>query len=215
MPAAESTWDLVRDERVELADLVDGLTEPQWNTQSLCSAWRVRDVVAHLIDGASLTTGRALRTAARYGFRLERMRQEEAIKRGCAPAAELQTAFRNCVARRTAPPFSSATAVLTDTVVHTQDIRRPLGLVRTIPARRLAAALAFAAARRAPSLPGRERVAGLRLHATDLDWTHGDGPDVYGPGEALLMAMAGRPVALADLTGGGLDVLASRIVPRR
>ena len=32
-----------------------------------------------------------------------------------------------------------------------------------------------------------------------------------GPGEALLMAMAGRPAALADLTGQGVETLRERL----
>ena len=31
-----------------LADLLDGLTTAQWESPSLCSEWRIRDVAAHL-----------------------------------------------------------------------------------------------------------------------------------------------------------------------
>jgi hypothetical protein len=51
----------------------------------------------------------------------------------------------------------------------------------------------------------------LRLVATDIDWSHGDGPEVTGPGEALLMAIARRPAALADLRGAGVSILAERL----
>ena len=54
----------------------------------------------------------------------------------------------------------------------------------------------------------RGRTRGLRLVATDIDWSHGGGPEVRGPGEALLMAMAGRGDALKDLSGPGKDELA-------
>ena len=53
----------------------------------------------------------------------------------------------------------------------------------------------------------------LRLVATDLEWTHGKGPEVRGPGEALLMVMAGRADALGDLHGPGLTTLAARLNP--
>ena len=49
------------------------------------------------------------------------------------------------------------------------------------------------------------------LLPTDVDWTHGDGPEVSGPGEALIMAAAGRRVALDELTGDGVATLAERI----
>jgi hypothetical protein len=60
-------------------------------------------------------------------------------------------------------------------------------------------------------LPGKKRSADLHLKATDLDWEHGEGADVTGPAEALLMAMAGRKEALVDLTGPGVDTLRQRI----
>lgn len=42
------------------------------------------------------------------------------------------------------------------------------------------------------------------------DWAHDTGPEVTGPAEALLMAMAARPDALNQLTGPGKTVLAQR-----
>jgi hypothetical protein len=51
----------------------------------------------------------------------------------------------------------------------------------------------------------------VRLIATDIDWVFGDGLEVAGPGEALIMAMAARPDALNQLTGPGKGLLAQRI----
>ena len=45
--------------------------------------------------------------------------------------------------------------------------------------------------------------------ATDLDWSHGDGQLVSGPGEAILMQILGRDTA-DELTGDGVAVLAAR-----
>ncbi len=60
---------------------------------------------------------------------------------------------------------------------------------------------------------GKSRAKGLRLTAPDIDWTHGSGPTVSGPGEALLVALAGRPSGLTDLTGDGVPTLAERQGP--
>ncbi len=38
-------------ERRELADLLDTLRADQWNRQSLCAGWRVREVAAHMSTG--------------------------------------------------------------------------------------------------------------------------------------------------------------------
>lgn len=98
---------------------------------------------------------------------------------------------------------------LTDNMIHQQDIRRCLGVPRIIATERLRAALDFA--RFAPLLRGAWRARGVRLTATDLDWSHGKGPVVRGPGEALLMFMAGRPDGLRDLDGPGKSKLAQRL----
>ncbi|HNM85526.1 MAG TPA: maleylpyruvate isomerase family mycothiol-dependent enzyme, partial [Mycobacterium sp.] len=48
--------EMARDERREFADFLATLTPEQWDEPSLCSRWRVRDVVAHTISYDELTT---------------------------------------------------------------------------------------------------------------------------------------------------------------
>ncbi len=98
---------------------------------------------------------------------------------------------------------------LVDGMIHHQDIRRPLGQPRTIAAERLERVLQLVP--KNPRLGARPRIKGLPLRATDVDWTHGNGPEVTGPGEALLMTMAGRAEAVADLGGPGQRMLAQRL----
>ena len=63
----------------------------------------------------------------------------------------------------------------------------------------------------APDIGGLWRTRGLRLVATDLPFAAGVGPEVRGPAEALLMAMAGRRSVVSELSGPGQAKLASRI----
>lgn len=100
---------------------------------------------------------------------------------------------------------------LTDGVVHHQDIRRPLGLLREIPAERLRVVLDVA--RTAPTIGAAKRIRGLTLVATDLDRTTGAGPVVEGPAESLLMALAGRRGVAAELSGPGRPTLGERLPP--
>jgi hypothetical protein len=74
-------------------------------------------------------------------------------------------------------------------------------------------ALSFA--RFAPPIGAFWRARGLRLVASDLGWAAGRGPEVRGPGEALLMAISGRRGVVQELTGPGQATLASRIGPGR
>jgi len=94
-------------------------------------------------------------------------------------------------------------------MIHQQDIRRPLGRNRTIPAERLRSALQRSLY--VPILKTAWRSRGLRLIATDVDWTHGSGPEVRAPGEALLMSLAGRGTALNELAGPGAPILLHRL----
>jgi len=98
---------------------------------------------------------------------------------------------------------------LTDSLIHQQDIRRAIGIAREVPGDRLVEALDISL--RAPTLSSKKNAAGLRLAPDDLDWRHGEGPQLTGPGEAVLMACAGRSDALADLDGPGLETLRARV----
>jgi hypothetical protein len=56
----------------------------------------------------------------------------------------------------------------------------------------------------------KRRIAGVTLKANDVEWTHGEGPEVVGPMIAIVLAMAGRTDAHRDLSGEGLATLTSR-----
>jgi hypothetical protein len=89
------------------------------------------------------------------------------------------------------------------------DIRRPTGLVRVVPQVTL---LNVADTMKGIGFPikTKSRIAGLRMSATDVDWTTGDGPSVEGPLASLVLAMVGRAAAFDDLSGDGLSLLRSR-----
>jgi uncharacterized protein (TIGR03083 family) len=201
--------ELARAERLAFADFLAGLTEEQWATPSLCAGWSVRDVAAHCVSFEEIS-GRAL--AAR--FLKGRLQTDRINALAVADLVDASTDHLIGLLRDNAEPHGlgagfGGRVALTDNMIHQQDIRRPLGLARTIPAERLRAALDFV--RYAPTIRGAWTVRGLRLIATDLDWTHGKGPELRGQGEALLMAMAGRSDGLKDLEGPGTATLAARL----
>ena len=207
------TWQMVDAERADFADLADSLTPEQWDQPSLCTAWKVRDVVAHCVEGATESKGTTVAKVLKYGFRIDTMLEKEAVKKGAAPTDELRTDLRESVGARKTPPAVNAEALLADEVVHQQDVRRVLDLPRSIPEDRLRVALDSVKGSGASYLPAKKRLRGLHLCATDLDWDAGEasGDEVRGAGEALLMALAGRPAALDDLTGPGVATLRERI----
>ncbi|QBJ94905.1 maleylpyruvate isomerase family mycothiol-dependent enzyme [Rhodococcus sp. ABRD24] len=200
---------LAHAERAQLAAFLHSLTPQQWQVPSLCAGWTVRDVVAHMLSYEELGPGGVARRFARGWLRFDRA---NAIGlddfAGYSPHQLLDLLERSMQPRGLTTAFGSRIA-LVDGMIHQQDIRRPLGVAREIPAERLVPALDFV--RIAPPIGARRRILGLRLVATDLNWTAGSGPDVCGPGEALLMSIAGRHGVADELEGPGLATLRSRI----
>jgi len=196
-------------EREDLAGLLAELTPGQWEQPSLCDRWRVRDVVAHIIGYDELSRLGLIRRFAKGGFLPNRINQVGVDDyRTRSPDELRQIVARHLQPRGLTAGFGGMIA-LVDGMIHQQDIRRALGIRRTIPSDRLRAVLEYALY--APAVRGAWRARGVRLMATDVDWSHGSGQDVRGPGEALLMAMAGRPCALDDLSGPGKPKLAKNI----
>lgn len=200
---------LAEQERAELAALLRSLTPTQWDARSLCPDWTVRDVALHIISYDELTTPALVATLLRGGLRVGSVNRVALARyRDLATDDIISLVERHQRPRGLTSGFKGGIA-LTDGTIHQQDIRRPLRLIREIPEQRLVPVLDFAL--RAPTLPSKRTSKGLRLSATDISWSHGDGPEVSGPGEALLMAVAGRQDALEQLTGEGVSVLADRI----
>ncbi|WP_247596029.1 MULTISPECIES: maleylpyruvate isomerase N-terminal domain-containing protein [unclassified Rhodococcus (in: high G+C Gram-positive bacteria)] len=67
--------DLAAAERRDLADYLDTLTEDEWEQQSLCSGWTVRDVVAHVSSFDVLSWPALFAVFARSRFSLTRCNQ--------------------------------------------------------------------------------------------------------------------------------------------
>lgn len=200
---------LARAERLEFADLLAGLTAEQWDAPTLCAGWRVRDVAAHTMSFEGVPAG-AL--AAR--FLRGRLQTDRINELAVADLAGTSTDDLVAMVRTHATPSGLGSGfggriALVDNMIHQQDVRRPLGLPRIIAPDRLTAALDFA--RWAPLIRGAWQARGVRLVATDLTWESGRGPEVRGPGEALLMVMAGRADGLRDLAGPGAATLARRL----
>ena len=87
-----------------------------------------------------------------------------------------------------------------------------LGREPAIPADALVAVLNTQVSVPNPFVPAFRNSRGLRLIATDADWTHGErGPIVRGRAAELVSVLGNRPAMLTRLDGDGVDVLASRV----
>lgn len=193
---------MLADERAEMTALLRELSEAEWDAPTLCTGWRVRELVAHLrYDSIALAEYAGITVRNRFSI--------DGVNNAMA-AIGTQRAPAQLLAEFAAAPGSVSRwwprLGLADLFVHQQDIRRPLGRTRDIPADRLRAVLD----RPDPfARPGRY-TKGLQFAATDFDWVKGSGPAVRGRGEALALAMVGRPVVLDELEGEGVAELRRR-----
>jgi len=199
--------DLAYDERSDLARYLRTLTPEQWHAQSLCAKWTVKDVVAHMLSYEDLRFLGLLRRFAKG--RIVRANEIGVQELAHVSPENLMTLLDEHLRPRGLTAGFGGMIGLVDGTIHHQDIRRALGHPRTVPADRLTRILPLIPSN--PRLGAGRRIRGLRLRATDVDWQHGTGPEVIGTGEALLMAMSGRPQVVGELAGEGAPALAGRM----
>jgi uncharacterized protein (TIGR03083 family) len=195
-------------ERAEFVGLLETLTPEQWQQPTLCAEWSVYDVVAHVISYDELDVRELTGRLARAGFNPDRANALGLTDYRQRGKEELVALVKKYGRPRGLTAMFGGMIALTDCMIHQQDIRRPLGLPREIPGERIAPVLRFALF--APPIRGILKVWGVRLIATDLDWSFGFGPEVRGKAEALLMIIAGRRGILPELSGAGVAKLQPR-----
>lgn len=203
------TWAKYDAEREALCSDLAGLDAGQWDTQSLCEKWKVRHVVGHLVEGGDVNASMLI-GLVRNGLNFNRFMANQALEAGGASPESLVARLRGTIGKHKAPPGAKPVNMLIDTVCHSADIRRPLGINRPLPEETLGE-VADNLVKVGFPIGASKRAAGLRLVATDIGWSVGDGPVVEGPAESLILAMAGRRAGLDDLSGDGLAVLRSRV----
>jgi uncharacterized protein (TIGR03083 family) len=203
---SDELWTTIDAERTSLADLLSGLTPEEWERSSWCAGWRVRDVAAHLTL-AHTGAAAALPALVRAGGSFDRMVRDTARAAAVAPTEDLVAAIRAMVGSRRHAVGTTQVEPLTDVLVHGQDIARPLGRERPVPAA-AAATAATRVWRMGWPFWARRRLRGTTLVATDSDWRVGTGPAVCGATGDLLLLVTGRRQVLPALSGPGVAQLA-------
>jgi uncharacterized protein (TIGR03083 family) len=204
------------DEVADIGALLHELDDEAFDTPSLCEGWVVRDVLGHMGLGHTVPMPAMIARVGRYAFNVTKASFTESRTLFAGKDADQIRRFWDEVMVAQHPRRGISRLIPTKTgfldhLIHNQDIRRPTSRPRTIPEVRLSRALELVCTEAGPLFNPRRNVAGLKLHASDIGWTTGDGPAVQGPGEAIVLAAAGRKAALADLEGDGVATLRQRI----
>jgi uncharacterized protein (TIGR03083 family) len=203
--------ELIVDERRHAADLLAGLNGEQLARPSLCAAWTMHEVGAHLTTFLRFGQLKLYAGIAATGADIDEINLRLTRRAADRTIDEIVDELRARAGARTTIPRSGYDPVLTDLVLHDLDIRRPLGIPRTIPEESLWVAFNHLAKAPSPGFAMGARLRDLRLVATDTGWTHGAGAAVRGTAENLLLGVGGRAVALDDLAGDGVPILRRRL----
>jgi uncharacterized protein (TIGR03083 family) len=198
----EQAWQIIQQQRLAIADLLDGLNPREWELPSLCAEWRIRDVAAHLTT-VSIPPSRGALFAdvirARGSF--HRLNTLASRRRARLPTTQIVADLRSHAASRKVPVVTNYRNVLFDVLVHGQDIAIPLEVDLPMP---LQAATDGASRVWSMGWPfwAKRRLRGVRLTATDTDWSVGSGAEIRGPIRGLLLLLTGRTAAAASLLSG-------------
>jgi uncharacterized protein (TIGR03083 family) len=208
---------MLRHNDVRFLGVMAGFTAAEWAAPSLCENWTNHQLLAHVVVGYS---------AAPAAFTAEMLR-----RRGSFDTANTVLACRLAAAREPdellddmdrlrAHPRGLGRVfpkrlLLGDHVTHELDMLYALGRIPDIAAGALTAVLRTQVSVPNPFVPAHRNSRGLRLLATDADWSHGVAADpvVQGPAAALVSALGNRSAALPQLTGPGVHILQSRHAP--
>ena len=201
-------WGAIAKEREALVADLTPLTDDQWRTPSLCEGWTVEDVLGHMTATVEMTPPAFFGAIIKHGFSFTKMANAHILERTSSGPAATLAGFRSVVSSKKHPPGPNP-SWLGETVVHGEDIRRPLGIDHAYDVDALRTVADFYKGSNL-IIGAKKRISGLQLKATDAEWSHGTGPLVEGPLKALVLAMTGRRAAYDDLSGDGVATLRSR-----
>jgi uncharacterized protein (TIGR03083 family) len=187
-------------ERHAFGDVLEGLPESDWSAPSLCSGWRVREVVAHMTMPFRYAAPRFIAEMVRSRGNFARMADRVAHRDAQAPIGTLLDGWRTNENNPWKPPGGGLKGALTHDVVHGLDITIPLGIEHPVSDQALRVVLDHATTPLSLKHFGLD-VTGIRLEADDLEWTFGDGEPVRGRARHLLMVLMDRRLPAELLSG--------------
>jgi uncharacterized protein (TIGR03083 family) len=208
----DDVWRAIDDQRRRLVDVLEDLSDQEWEHPSLCQGWTVRQVAAHV--ALQNTTWSALPRGVLEAIRHGGMNgaiHAMACRHAENPTGQIIAEIRDRIGVWRPLPTVTYRDSAIDYLVHPQDIAIPLGRHLAMPsdAAVVAAGRVWTSTR---MFHARKRFAGFRFVATDAVWVAGAGQEVTGPIGALLLLLTGRSAGLAQLSGPGADALRPRLL---
>ncbi|MET3809628.1 maleylpyruvate isomerase family mycothiol-dependent enzyme [Arthrobacter sp. UYEF3] len=187
-------------ERRAFTHILEELPHQDWNSPSLCTGWRVREVVAHLTMPLRLSTPQFIAEMLRSRGNFDHMADRVARHDAQEPISTLLYRWRTNEDTRWKPPGGGLQGALTHDIVHGLDITIPLDTKHPVSDVNLLTVLDHATSPLSQK-HFRLDLTGIRLEANDLDWAFGDGEPLRGAAHHLLMVLMNRRLPTGVLTG--------------
>jgi uncharacterized protein (TIGR03083 family) len=187
-----------------LAELLEGVSDAEWDTLSLCEGWRVREVIAHMTMAARYSEDQFMAELRECDFDFGRLSNRIASRDAELATVELVANLRSKVMQRWTPPVGGSRGALNHVVIHGLDVTVPLGVARLASGEVIGDVLDALTEGGGHAHFGIE-IDGRRLEATDLPWSYGSGPVLRGSAEDLALVLCGRALPGERLEGKPLE----------
>ena len=172
-----------------LADLLASAPAETWDAPSLCEKWQVRHVVAHVTMPARLTPAQFAAEMAAVGGDFTVLSDTVAARDASLPLADQLDALRSPLLHAWQPPGGAAGA-LSHAVIHSLDVTVALDRSAVAPKEAVIAVLDQLTAANGAWFG--VDLTGVRLEATDTDWSWGSGDAVRADSGLLVALLSGR-----------------------
>jgi uncharacterized protein (TIGR03083 family) len=187
-------------ERRDQVALYSSLSEQDWNTPSLCSGWRVREVLAHITMPFRYSLPRVAWEMVKARGSFDRMADRRArMDAEQLSAAQLWESLRDNIEHPWSPPGGGPIGALSHDVIHGLDVSTPLGRDSSASPERVGTVLTGLRPKNVAFFG--VDLDGVELRATDIDWSHGTGEPVHGRAQDLLLLLCGRRIPAGRLEG--------------
>ncbi|MFF3467769.1 maleylpyruvate isomerase family mycothiol-dependent enzyme [Streptomyces sp. NPDC001984] len=183
-----------------LADLLDSISDAQWETSSLCEGWRIREVIAHLTMPVRYSEQAFMAELRDCDFDFTRLSNQIAARDATLATTELVANLRTDVMHHWTPPGGGYHGALNHVVIHGLDVTVPLRVPRRSSDEAMIVVLDGLTDGGGHSHFGVE-IDGRSLQATDIDWSWGAGSSLCGTADDLALALCGRSLPYAHLEG--------------
>jgi uncharacterized protein (TIGR03083 family) len=173
-----------------LADLLATAPAESWDAPSLCEKWQVRHVVAHVTMPTRLTPEQFGAEIAAAGGDFGLLSDTVAARDASLPVTDHLARLRSPLLHGWQPPGGGAAGALSHAVIHSLDVTVALDRPAVAPAEAVIAILDQLTA--ANGVIFGLDLTGVRLEATDTDWSWGTGEAVRADSGHLAALLSGR-----------------------